>query len=137
MVAEQGDSGGELKGVSILILEDNPLIGYEIEDLFANAGADVVLVDTLPDALDALDHDPRLVVTDYLIEGSTSLPLIRQAHARDIPVVLITGYAIASDDVLTGYEPRIFTKPFNHHELLRHVIDTVRNGASPTRPGAL
>lgn len=78
----------------ILVVEDEPLTAFENETLIESAGYELVATcDNVTDALATLD-DGRvdLILSDVKLSGKRDgLDLAREASARGIPVLLVTG----------------------------------------------
>lgn len=101
---------------SVLIIEDEPLIAMQLEDLVSGLGHDIVgTAATRSQALDAIaDVQPGLVLADIqLADGSSGLDAVDDILARfEVPVIFITAYP---ERLLTGDRPEptyLVTKPF-------------------------
>lgn len=70
------------------------------------------------------------LISDVDMPGMDGFELLRLAReARpELPVILITGYpeTLKRLPLLGGSDPRVFTKPFEGHEMLTAVGDAVR-----------
>ena len=70
------------------------------------------------------------LISDIDMPGMDGFELLRQVHwARaQLPVIFITGYPdrLTRVPVLGGSKPRVFTKPFQGHELLEAVSEALR-----------
>ena len=70
------------------------------------------------------------LISDIDMPGLDGFELLRHVHAvrPDLPTVLITGYPdrLARLPEFLGPSPRVFTKPFQGHELLGTVEEAVR-----------
>jgi FixJ family two-component response regulator len=70
------------------------------------------------------------LISDVDMPGTDGFELVRLVHAArpQLPVVLITGYPdrLMRLPPLAGSPPRVFTKPFQGHELLEAVADALR-----------
>jgi CheY-like chemotaxis protein len=71
------------------------------------------------------------LISDIDMPGMDGFELVRQVHAArpHLPIILITGYPdrLVRLPPLAGSAPRLFTKPFQGHELLQAVSDTLRS----------
>jgi CheY-like chemotaxis protein len=101
---------------SVLIIEDEPLIAMQLEDLVSGLGHDIAgTAATRSQALDAIkDIQPGLVLADIqLADGSSGLDAVDDILARfEVPVIFITAYP---ERLLTGDRPEptyLVTKPF-------------------------
>jgi len=111
---------------SVLIIEDEPLISMQLEDLVRSLGHDICgTAATRTQAQEVVaDKTPGLVLADIqLADGSSGLDAVDDILAIDsIPVIFITAYP---ERLLTGDRPEptyLITKPFQE--------DTVRAAIS-------
>lgn len=100
----------------ILIIEDEPLIALDLEQLVSDIGHRVTEVArTHSEAVSAVGrHKPGLVLADIqLADGSSGLDAVNEIlGAIDVPVIFITAYP---ERLLTGERPEptfLITKPF-------------------------
>jgi CheY-like chemotaxis protein len=112
----------DLGGCRILLVEDNFLLAMEIEGVLSGRGY-VVLgpVGTVEQALALLEreNDPDAAILDVDLQGRWVTPVAAALFARDVPFVLVTGYAdlqLAPPE-LRG-RPRL-DKPVSGSQLLR------------------
>jgi DNA-directed RNA polymerase specialized sigma24 family protein/CheY-like chemotaxis protein len=101
---------------SVLIIEDEPLISMQLEDLVTSLGHEVCgTAATRTQAQAAVaDHTPGLVLADIqLADGSSGLDAVDDILAiGSVPVIFITAYP---ERLLTGDRPEptyLVTKPF-------------------------
>ena len=70
------------------------------------------------------------LISDVDMPGIDGFELVRQVHSArpQLPIIVITGYPdrLARLPALGGSKPRMFTKPFQGHELLAAVSDALR-----------
>ena len=86
-------SRASLAGCSILVCEDEPLITLDIANAFSNAGARVVTVHSLADALIALEDDPpSAIILDHALSDGESSQFRECLKERNVPFVLYSGY---------------------------------------------
>lgn len=111
---------------SVLIIEDEPLISMQLEDLVRSLGHEVCgTAATRTQAQQAVaEQTPGLVLADIqLADGSSGLDAVDDILAIDsVPVIFITAYP---ERLLTGDRPEptyLITKPFQE--------DTVRAAIS-------
>src|SRR5438874_5533640 len=100
----------------VLIIEDEPLIAMDIEDLVKSLGHRVSAVArTHAEALAAVTRSrPGLILADIqLADGSSGIEAVNEILANfDIPVIFITAYP---ERLLTGLRPEpafLIAKPF-------------------------
>ena len=71
------------------------------------------------------------LISDVDMPGTDGFELVRQVHSTrpQLPIILITGYPdrLTRLPALAGSKPRLFTKPFQGHELLEAVSDALRS----------
>lgn len=101
---------------SVLIIEDEPLISMQLEDLVRSLGHDICgTAATRTQAQEVVAHQrPGLVLADIqLADGSSGLDAVDDILAiGDVPVIFITAYP---ERLLTGNRPEptyLITKPF-------------------------
>jgi DNA-binding response OmpR family regulator len=82
-----------MRGRSILVVEDEPLIKLELTDLFQSAGAHVIAASTCQQGLIAIGRQKvSAALLDYgLWEGNVA-PLCRHLAERQVPFMFYTGY---------------------------------------------
>jgi DNA-binding response OmpR family regulator len=82
-----------LRGHSILVVEDEPLIALDLQQSLHKAGAKVLSACTLDRALQLAEH-ARLsaAVLDYGLSAGNCGPVSERLAQRRIPVVIYSGY---------------------------------------------
>jgi CheY-like chemotaxis protein len=117
---------------SVLIIEDEPIIAMDIEELVANCGHRVIgVAATEQDAVDiAAREKPGLILADINLgvggDGSTAVSRILAGH--HVPVIFVTAYP---ERLLTGeaLEPAfVITKPFEPLTLAIATYQAVTGG---------
>jgi DNA-binding response OmpR family regulator len=82
-----------LRGRSILVVEDEPLIRLNLMDLFESAGAHVITASTCKQGLLAMgQHQICAAVLDYVLLGVDVEPLCRRLAESQVPFMFYTGY---------------------------------------------
>ena len=116
LVQEAIDEIDRESATSVLIIEDEPLISMQLEDLVKNLGHDVCgTAATRTQAQEVVaEKRPGLVLADIqLADGSSGLDAVDDILALgDVPVIFITAYP---ERLLTGDRPEptyLVTKPF-------------------------
>ena len=115
----------------ILIIEDDNDILEVIKTILSMNDYDVIAINSTDDIIESVrQHDPTLVLTDYLLPGMNGgkiCQLIKKTQETcHIPVVLMSAYqelAIAIGNF--GFDAFIH-KPFN----INHLVKTVNNCVS-------
>jgi DNA-binding response OmpR family regulator len=111
--------------LTILVVEDDPLIQSLVEDTLTDGGFEIVMASSSEDAIDLLDVgnvDYRAVVTDINLGRDKLTGWDVARHAREIdagfPVVYMTG-ANADEWASKGVPNSILlSKPFAQAQLL-------------------
>ncbi len=101
----------------VLIIEDEPLIAYQLEQLVTAIGNRVVGIATTHEEAVALfeAHRPGIVLADIqLADGSSGIDAVNDImRDRAVPVIFITAFP---ERLLTGERPEptyLITKPFS------------------------
>ena len=110
---------------SILIIEDEPLIAMDIEQLVEGMGHDVVgIARTHDEALELIGkHEPGMVLADIqLADGSSGIDAVNDIlQSINVPVIFITAFP---ERLLTGKRPEpafLVTKPF-HPDMVKALV---------------
>ena len=127
-----------LEATSILIVEDDEVLGDRLAAAFASRGFDVRLARSTAAAEKLVAEDPpELVVLDLRVgqdSGLSLIPLLKQSDAAT-KIVVLTGYgsiATAVEAVKRG-ATQYLTKPADADEILAAFGD--RNGATGSVAG--
>ncbi len=108
-------TGGQLKGKSILIVDDAEDVLSVLAHMLEREGAEVAPTSDAEAAFEVLDEDPEafdLVITDFDMGVLTGADLAREAHKLrpDLPVILITALPDwRVRDARGGGDPSFFT----------------------------
>ena len=82
-----------MRGRSILVVEDEPLIKLELTDLFESAEAHVIAASTCKQGLMAIGrYQISAALLDYVLWEDNVAPLCRQLAERQVPFMFYTGY---------------------------------------------
>ena len=120
-----------LAGRLILIVEEEPLIAIDVANAFTDAGARVVSVRSLRDALIAVENSGlSAAVLDHALPDGDSSKLYKRLNERDIPFVLHSGYSQIDGTCSNGV---LVAKPASPQVLLRTVEDLLRRPARSSR----
>ena len=119
-----------LRPVSILLVDDEPLVRAATAEMLRDLGHHVVEASSGPDALETLvELDPDIVVTDYKMprmDGGELASEVRRLRPG-LPVLLITGYT-GSAEVAPDL-PRL-DKPFRRTDLIDAIGELVNPRAN-------
>lgn len=117
LVSEAGREMGQHIATDVLIIEDEPLIAIDLENVVENLGHRITNVArTHKEALDAVKtQKPGLILADIqLADGSSGLDAVNDLLTElNVPVIFITAYP---ERLLTGERPEpafLLTKPYN------------------------
>ncbi len=126
------DSGPELQGLKILVIDDSKTIRRTAETLLAKEGCTVF---TAMDGFDALskiaDHRPDVIFVDIMmprLDGYQTCSLIKHnSNFKDTPVIMLSskdGLFDRARGRIVGSE-HYLTKPFTRDELLGAISQQV------------
>ncbi len=117
LVTEAGREMGQHIATDVLIIEDEPLIAIDLENVVETLGHRITNVArTHKEALDAVKlQKPGLILADIqLADGSSGLDAVNDLLGElNVPVIFITAYP---ERLLTGERPEpafLLTKPYN------------------------
>ena len=103
-----------LDGLCVLVVEDEAIISFLLEDMLADLGAaDVRHAGNVAAALDYLKtHTPDLAVLDVNLGGERVYPVAEQLAAKGVRFIFTTGYGKSGIDPRWEERP-VVQKPFN------------------------
>lgn len=120
----------------VLVIEDDPSIREALADLLRDLGYDVSEArNGLEGLRQASERRPDLILLDLMMPAMDGWKF-REAQKQDallidVPVIVISAFAAAEDDVTLGDVAARFSKPFDVMALL----EAVRRAAPDDRPG--
>jgi len=127
MASSPQAAAGELRGVRILIVDDDEDSREVLEHLLSGAGAELRCADSAEAALKALDEAvPDVLVSDIGMPDEDGLSLIRKVRLRPpadgglVPAVALTAYARGEDRATAlraGFNSHV-SKPVNPGEIV-------------------
>ena len=113
-------NNGERAGQRILVVEDEVLICMLIETILNDAGYEVVLAYTLPEALEAVERETiDLAILDLNLKGKKVYPVAEKLKAAGKPFIFATGGNGSEVEGFPG-SPWV-AKPFQEENLLAMV----------------
>ena len=134
MVKEAVDEIDRESATSVLIIEDEPLISMQLEDLVRSLGHEICgTAATRTQAQEVVaERTPGLVLADIqLADGSSGLDAVDDILAIDsVPVIFITAYP---ERLLTGDRPEptyLVTKPFQESTVRAAISQALFFGSS-------
>lgn len=113
--------------LSILVLDDEPIVGKRLKPALAKSGYDVDVVESGAEALERLEERTYdIVITDIRMEGMDGLEVLRQVRSRTprTLVIMITGFAtveVARQALMMGAFDFI-AKPFKLDDLRSTIL---------------
>ncbi len=129
--------------LSILVLDDEPIVGKRLKPALAKSGYEVDTAETGAEAIRLIDgHDYDIVVTDMRMEGTDGLDVLRHVLDRSprTRVIMITGFASVelAREALTLGAFDFLAKPFMLEDLRKTILRAAadlekRAGAPPAR----
>jgi DNA-binding response OmpR family regulator len=131
----------ELRGLRILVVEDEFLVALELEGMLQELGGEVIgPLGNLDQALAvAREHPLDVAVLDVNLGGRAVTPVADALAARAVPFVFCTGYDAMSLPVRHAAAP-LLMKPCQARELRNAVLTSLRSAqaqgaAAPRRTG--
>ena len=122
------DDGFEfLRGLRILLVEDDPLIRLDLETSLVEFGAVVTAASNVASAFAALSAAmPDFAVLDFELGAETSEPVAEIVQARNVPFLYLSGYS--EHDGRFGRWPGIpiLTKPLSTAQIARGIRDALK-----------
>ena len=114
-----------LRGVKVLVVEDEYLVATLMEDMLASAGCIVAgPIPRLALALDAASKEAcDVAVLDVNLAGERVYPVADILAQRNVPFVFVTGYGVLPGEYAN--RPRL-CKPFKMADLLDTLSDIVK-----------
>lgn len=83
----------KLQDKSVLLVEDEPIIGFALEDMIDEQGARSVLVSSVEAGTDAIAKERfDLAIVDVNLNGEYSYPLADMLLETRCPFIFATGY---------------------------------------------
>lgn len=118
-------SAHPLKGRSVLVVEDEPLIELDLHQALSSAGASVLAATSLKDALELIAcADIAAAVLDVNLGSSDCLTACAALQRRGIPFMFYTGYTKAYVHDAWPDAPSI-GKPANLDDVVRTVLTLI------------
>jgi CheY-like chemotaxis protein len=119
----------------VLVVDDEPDTRDSSAAALEQAGASVLAVGSVAEALAGLEWRPAVVLSDIAMPGQDGFSLVRALRAREpaLPTVALTAYASEHDRrrvLAAGYDAYL-VKPVDPADLVAAVRRVV-----PTRPAA-
>ena len=118
-----------LNGLSLLVVEDQPLVAMDIAQAFEIAGAHITNTNTLRHAMILAEHDGLSgAILDHSLGDGSSQQLYARLKERGIPFMVYSGYT-RHDGIPEGVP--LIMKPASHEQLVAAMEELVK--ANPRR----
>ncbi len=123
-----------MRGETILIVDDEKLIRWSLNQELTKAGFGIYEAETIEQGIDFLkEHDPDLIILDQKLPDGTGLDMLQQIRTEEgiLPVIMVTAYDrsdIAVQAMKLGALDYV-TKPVNMEELkivIEKVLESTR-----------
>ena len=119
-----------LKGRSILVVEDEPLIALDITLAFEPTGASITTTNTLAHALILVEHDGLSgAILDHSLPDGDCCKICARLKERDLPFIIYSGHSPVKgpcEDVLH------ISKPAPHRTLVTAMERLIGAAEKPT-----
>lgn len=91
----QGTAKGPMSGMTVLVVEDDFIVAYDMQTMLEEQGARVLGPATsLAEAKELLGKErPTVAVLDVNLNGEYVFPLADELRAKDVPFLFATAYA--------------------------------------------
>jgi CheY-like chemotaxis protein len=120
------NAGDALRGLRILLVEDDPLICLDLETSLAEFGAIVTAVSNVASAFAALSIAmPDIAVLDFELGVETSEPIAEVVQARNVPFLYLSGYSEQDERFSRWPGVRILAKPLSAMRIARAIQDVL------------
>jgi DNA-binding NtrC family response regulator len=120
-----------LKGCTILVVEDEPLIVMDISNAFEGTGAYLTTTNTLKHAKLLVEHDGLCAaILDHALSDGDSTALSARLTDRGVPYLIYSGYP-PLDGPNQG-APHL-VKPATHEQLLDAMESLIRDSRIPLK----
>ena len=116
----------DIKGFSVLVVDDEPDLGELVAFEFEMVGANVYRAENALEALKvAADHNIDVVVSDIMMPGGDGVQLLtslRKINPLRPPLIFMTGFSnLTLEEAYDKGAVAMFGKPFNRNELIEVV----------------
>jgi CheY-like chemotaxis protein len=123
------DAGDFLRGLRILLVEDDPLICLDLEASLAELDAIVTAAANVNKGLEALDASAfDFAVLDFELGAQTSEPIATAAQARNVPFLYLSGYSEHDERFARWPGIRVLAKPLSASRIARAIEEVLTVG---------
>lgn len=122
-----GNAGEFLRGLRILLVEDDPLIRLDLETSLTELGAIVTAAPDVGRALEALAASALdFAVLDFELGAETSEPIAKAAQARSVPFLYLSGYSEHDERFSRWPGIPILAKPLSAARIAHGIKDALK-----------
>lgn len=116
-------SGKNLNGQSVLLVEDDALVGLSLKGSLEELGASVVWATRLANALEAVQSDKPIdiAIVDINLAGEVSTPVLDMLVTMGTYTIICTGYDDSNLETRFLEMPRC-EKPFTRAKMKRYIL---------------
>lgn len=122
----------------ILVVEDEPLVALDLEDILTDLSHDVVgAASSVEQALDFVDNGnplPDAAIVDANLGGQSARPVVETFRANGIRVVVASGYG-PTELARLGFDTPSINKPYSIRDVEAALL-RIRAGKARSAPGA-
>jgi DNA-binding response OmpR family regulator len=117
-----------LRGLRILLVEDDPLICLDLETSLTDLGAVVTSASSVASAFAALSTAmPDVAVLDFELGAESSESIAEVVRARKVPFLFLSGYSEHDGRFGRWQGISILTKPLSAAQLARGIGDALKS----------
>ena len=126
-------------GASVLIVEDEPLIAFDIASLLESADCKVIgPFATVSDALYPATTDQiDIAVLDVYLRGAPAWPIAEILQIRGVPFVFLTGHARTETFPAQFAHVVRLEKPFSEDHLMMTIVSALKSADPVCQLGLL
>jgi len=123
-----------LKGLCVLVVEDEALIAMLMEEQLKGLGCEVIgVASTLKEGMEkALRSEIDASVLDVNLNGEVSYPIAQALRARSVPIVFATGYGVGGLPENLSDAP-VVVKPFRQAQVADALRKALETASAPAR----
>ncbi|WP_242120379.1 response regulator [Sphingomonas lacusdianchii] len=119
-------SGKNLNGQSVLLVEDDALVGLSLKGSLEELGASVAWATRLASALEAVQSGRPIdiAIVDINLAGEVSTPVLDRLMAMNAYTIICTGYDDSNLETRFLELPRC-EKPFTRAKIRKYVLERI------------
>jgi DNA-binding response OmpR family regulator len=129
-MAHSVNDNNPLRGVTVLVVEDDLFLAMALEDTLVGMGAVVLDVcHTLDQAMAWADADDfEVAVLDFSLGPNSVTPLARRLARRSVPFIFHTGMSRSEPSLMEWRDFQIVEKPASPHTLAAAIKSVLASG---------